>query len=896
MPFSTRRSISTARFLGVALGLSFSVGVNAQPVPDGGVPADGGVVSRVIAPRVTTPPRPEYPRGADGRRVDVDLIVTVDVSGRVSAVEVLGHVPADALESFDDAAVRAARAMVFEPARRDGQAIPVRVRYHMAITAPVVGTESGSSTEELGLGAEGLSPHTHIPAHPAQDHHHHPSVSAPTQSRPVRSPLPSREERRENGPAAGHTDEDTATVHGHFTPPPRAASDFELSGDALTSAPRASAGDLLSSAPGFYVSRPEGDAVAHQVFLRGFDAEHGQDIEFSAGPVPVNLPSHIHGQGYADLNFIIPEVVRSLRVTEGTYNPRQGDFAVAGSAHFDLGVPQRGYLVRGTYGSFNTARVLGLWAPRGESESTFAAVSLRRTDGFGQNRGGMSGSVMAQYAFHIGRYNALLHAAAYGARAGLAGVLRQDDVDAGRVGFYDSYADPSANAQGAFATRAQAAMTLERREANGRQTEFGLWALATGFRQRANFTGYTQRSITHPEWVGRGDLIEQRNDDVAFGATASHRTRTLRPSGWASGHFAMGLSFRADRIDQTQNLLQAPQNETWDQRVDAAVQAYDLGGWFDLDWQLSRYLHLRGGLRADVLFYDVDDRLGNFTPAFRRESHILGFRRTALGLALGPRATVELAPSGWSRVFVSYGEGFRSPQARQLSEGESAPFAKVRSVEVGARFRPTRAPERLTVTAALYGTFLSTDLVFDPSEARLERVGPTRRLGAVASVVARPWRWLFASASVTWVHATLEEPPPATPENPSPPFSKGQLLPYVPPVVVRLDARARGRLFSLSRSGVVGTLGAGFTYLSPRPLPFAQFASPVAVLDVSGSLAWRFIELGLECFNIAGTQYAATAYSFVSNWQTTSVPSLVPARHFAAGAPRTVLATVSLRF
>jgi hypothetical protein len=92
--------------------------------------------------------------------------------------------------------------------------------------------------------------------------------------------------------------------------------------------------------PGVYVSRPEGDAVAHEIYLRGFNAAHGQDIEFTVGGVPINQLSHLHGQGYADLNFILPEVVRSIRVTEGVYDPHQGDFAVAGSIDFDLGVEQ----------------------------------------------------------------------------------------------------------------------------------------------------------------------------------------------------------------------------------------------------------------------------------------------------------------------------------------------------------------------------------------------------------------------------------------------------------------------------------------------------------------------------------------------------------------------------
>src|SRR5262249_27749090 len=159
--------------------------------------------------------------------------------------------------------------------------------------------------------------------------------------------------------------------------PQRAVSDFVLDQDILAAVPRQSASDLLASAPGIYVSKPEGDAVAQEIFLRGFDASHGQDIELGVGVVPLNQPSHLHGQGYADTNFIIPEVVRSLRVTEGVYDPRQGDFAVAGSVNFDLGVAKRGFLSRTSYGSFDPKRQTLVWSPKEQAEATFGAVSIR---------------------------------------------------------------------------------------------------------------------------------------------------------------------------------------------------------------------------------------------------------------------------------------------------------------------------------------------------------------------------------------------------------------------------------------------------------------------------------------------------------------------------------------
>ncbi|MFN0062290.1 MAG: TonB-dependent receptor, partial [Myxococcaceae bacterium] len=671
---------------------------------------------------------------------------------------------------------------------------------------------------------------------------------------------------------------------GRKAAPPRSASDFVLEREVLAAAPHRTAGDLLGSAPGVYIAQPEGSAVAHQIYLRGFDAEHGQDIELTAGPVPINQPSHIHGQGYADLNFIIPEVVRSLRVTEGIYDPRQGDFAVAGSVHFDLGVPARGYRVQGTYGSFDTWRAVGVYAPPGASEETFGAIAIQSTRGFGQNRGALSGSAIGQLAFDLpNRFNGLFHVAAYGARANTAGILRRDDVAAGRVGFYDSYPDPTANAQSAFASRAQSALVLERTGDDGSRLDLATFFTLTHYRSRLNFTGYQERSRENPDWTGRGDLVEQGNRALGLGARASHRTARLSGPGTTSGQFEMGLSLRTERIDQVQNLLQTPDNQTWDRRIDADIQTTDVGAYADADLRWGSVVHLRGGVRADVLHFDVTDTLANRIPRFQQATFIPGFRRTALGVAIGPRATLE-ADFDPVQLLASYGEGFRSPQALQLEEGENAPFTKVRGVEIGGRYRP-RGGERFALTAAGYFTTLSSDLAFDPTELRLERLGPTRRLGGVAHLLARPFSWLLASVSATFVHATLLEPPPATPDNPSPQFTPGQRLPYVPPWVVRADASAQ-REFDVWGLHVDARLGTGFTFLSPRPLPYGRFAEPVALWDVSLGLRARWVELTLDVFNVLGSRYAAVEYSFVSNWDNRDVPSLLPARHFAAGPPR----------
>jgi TonB family protein len=330
--------------------------------------------ARVVPPAIahqTTPIYPDLP--PDRRRVaDVFVRVDLDATGAITNV----HTVSAADPDFDDLALASVGEWTFAPAHQDGVAVPgtIDVTVHFDPDVSSTTTQEGETIEIEGKAAR-------VP------------------------------------------------------PPKRGASDYVLPREQITAAPHRDAGEMLAVAPGVYVGRGEGDAVAHSLFLRGFDAEHGQDIELSVAGVPINQRSHIHGQGYADLGFLIPEVVRSIRVTEGVYDPRQGDFATAGSISFDLGVEKRGLLGRVTGGSFGERRYLVLWAPEGADDDTFAAIALRQTDGFGENRGSRAAQLIAQRELKLGDTRAVIHAAFAGARGNTAGVLRVDDIDSGKVGY-----------------------------------------------------------------------------------------------------------------------------------------------------------------------------------------------------------------------------------------------------------------------------------------------------------------------------------------------------------------------------------------------------------------------------------------------------------------------------
>lgn len=823
-------------------------------------------------PHLLDAPPPLYPPGREDQGLHPTVILRITVTATAEVTDIVVEHSAGA--DFDAEAVRAVKGWRFEPATRGEIPVSSRVRVAVHFEPALAGAPHEGETHEPQE-----SPHV-VDTPPS------PNVPAEV------SPAVGTEHEEEPKPSFGAT----AEVAGEkLRARDRGASDFTIDRKVLDAAPAVTANDLLRRAPGLYVANVEGDAAGGFLFLRGFNAEHGQDIELKLGDVPLNQPSNIHGQGYTYLGFIIPEVVRELHVTEGVYDPVQGDFAVAGTVDFGLGVEQRGIYARSELGSFRTFRQIGIFAPEDADPDTFGAFQFRRSDGFGENRDGLDGSAMFQVGFGRKDWRFRLHGSFWGARYNSAGVLRADDIDAGMVGFYDVYPYATAKAQNAYNAGGILGVHGENRGENRKNTSFDLWIQLLDFRIQQNFTGFLQRSQVNPEWVGRGDLIEQRDRRLVFGGNARHRMARFEPAENAKGTVEIGTSARVDLIEpQQQNLIEAPSNQTWDQRVDASIVQADIGLWVDLDWDFSKYFNVKGGVRADLLLFDIDDKLGNFVPDFRPESFIPGFRRTAAGIVAGPRVVLTGKPTDWLDIIGAYGEGFRSPQARTLVDGEIAPFSKVRSVDFGVRFR--LGPEdELKLTLTGYRTWLDEDVFFEAAEGRLENIGPTSRTGFVFYAVANPLAWLVGSLSVTYVHAILEGPPPPTVENPTPPFDEGDLLPFIPPWVIRLDVGAGDDLVDLWKHPLRGHLGLGYTFIGARPLPFSQSADTFSLLDLSARLSWWFLEIGFQVFNLVDARYAGNEFVFVSDWDPEAVGSRVPARHISAGRPRTFFFTIGIR-
>ncbi len=440
--------------------------------------------------------------------------------------------------------------------------------------------------------------------------------------------------------------------------------------DVVKAAPRVSAVDLLRLVPGLVATQHSGAGKAHQLFLRGFDAVHGQDVELNVAGLPVNEVSHIHALGYADVNWLIPEAVREVRVFEGPHRAFQGDFAIAGTVRFELAIPDDGFGAGISIDSLGGRRALFTLRPDA-NQGTFLALELGDSPGFGARRASQRFNLLGQGSHQLGPLKLRAVVGSYVTRFESPGVLREADLLAGRTGFYDAVLGH----QGGSASRHQLLLGAELQHTRGRSL-VEAYGVLNALLLRNNFTGFRGDAA--------GDGLEQTQDTVFFGARAEHHQHF---EVFGVPLFAEGaLGFRHDRVRQGQSSYRESDGARVRREVDARFSQTDTFLYAELSSALRGWKPMLG-FRADVLTYDVFDQL---------VENGAGYQRAAGGVRVGLKAGLARELGEHAQLFLNYGDGFRSPQARSLAGGERAPFVGVRSGDLGAAWASPRLKAQVT--------------------------------------------------------------------------------------------------------------------------------------------------------------------------------------------------------
>lgn len=644
------------------------------------------------------------------------------------------------------------------------------------------------------------------------------------------------------------------------TTAPEGTAERRIDAATLDTTPRASADDLLRLVPGLLITRHGAEGKGRQIFLRGFDAVHGADLEVTVDGLPWNEASNVHGQGYLDLGTLIPEALVGIDAHKGSFRLGQGPFATAGSLRFELGVApeRRGVALDYEVGNHQRHRLVGSLST-GDGRS-FLVMEGKRDEGYGVNRGTEAVALLGRATLSSGGHHHLaLFGGAHAARFGEPGTVPLAWQQAGRVGFFDSLtADATSTSARAFA-----ALSGTFRHPGGGITT----ALAHGQLRRLaldeNFTGF----LSDPE---RGDRLGQHHRSAGGGLRLSHE----RPLA-ARLRLLSGIDGQAESIRQYQDHL--------DQRGIAFARSrwlrgtlLTLGARAGAAWSPSDRLTVEGGLRAQLFTFDVEDRL-------------LDQQGDSASAAWLPRlqATFQVHPT--LSLLAAYGRGVRPPEARavldqppaeggvDLSPYRGGPPRPTVSddLEAGLRFR--REDGRalgLELGLGLFLTHIAREQVFDHLSATNLQRNATRRPGIEADLTLRPLAWLTLRTDLTATRARFVD--------------SGQSVPGAPTLFGSLEAHAR------HRGGLSG--GGRFFAVGPRPLAHGARAGALTMLDLLLQYRRSFWELSLALDNLLDRRLREGEFNYASWFDRGEPRSAVPRVHYAAGPPRTLRAGFGARF
>lgn len=621
--------------------------------------------------------------------------------------------------------------------------------------------------------------------------------------------------------------------------------------------PQGRPAQVLRLIPGLVAVEHSGGAgKADQYFLRGFDADHGTDVAFFADGMPINFRSHAHGQGYADLNFIIPETVEGLDAYKGAYHVEFGDFNTAGAVNFRTREVVREGMVQAAGGRFDTQRYLLMLSPTKDKVRTLFAAEGYYTNGPFQNDN---------------RYF----------RANLLGKMTMNPTVRSELSLTGTFQKSQWNASGEIPLRAVHDGSLDRFGAidpseGGKtlrstlrlnyhyDTPAGGRFFANAYGQYYKFDLFTNFSFFLNDPVN-GDGIQQSDRRVMYGGDFGYR-QVLRLMNMESA-VTVGLQSRVDDIHArlgTQT-TRSPLGTT----IDSNIVEASYSPFVKLDVQPISWLRVTGGVRSELFTFDVRNRCPDCLeqPAGRINS----------GLVL-PKANVILGPWFRTEFFANYGEGFHSNDARSAVAPGSVPLARAKTYEVGLRSKPWGS-EGLELTATLWAIDLKSELLFVGDEGTTEIRGATRRRGvevAARGHIAGPF---YFNGSVTWSHAE---------------FKNGDAIPLAP------ELTGYGALILRWPEGLTSQLQA--TYMGVRPLIEDRSIKSPSWLDVDLSERYHIpvnlthgrLEAFLFVQNLFNTKWEQAVFAFQSRLR--SEAAGVTDIHFVPGNPRMVMGGVAWYF
>jgi outer membrane receptor protein involved in Fe transport len=634
-------------------------------------------------------------------------------------------------------------------------------------------------------------------------------------------------------------------------PPVAASSELLIPGKDFELLPHGRPADVLRLVPGLIMSQHQGGGKAEQYMLRGFDADHGTDVALFVDGMPVNLRTHAHGQGYADLHFLIPETIKQVDAFKGPYYVEYGDFATAGAIDFVTldTVPEN--LVEAAGGSFGTQRYLTLLSPTRDRIKTLFALEAYTSDGpfdrpqdykrlnaFAKASAtlgdGVDGSIWASY----------LRSSWFGSGQIPARAVRAGLID--RFGSID-------NSEGGRTERASVNGQIRFKPTETDLVTVRAWGQYYSLDLFSNFTFF----LDDP---ANGDGIKQTDRDRLVGGLDTRYEHRGTVLGVPVQSMA-GVQYRVDRArvilgtQADRHLLARTQ--------DVSVVEQSVSPMVKLDLAPLPWLRVVTGARGDLFHYDVRN---NLTDSAER---LDGNQTRAVPSV---KANLVLGPWYETEFFANFGTGFHSNDARVVILDPRLPaLPQARGYEFGVR---SKIFPRVEVSATYWALDLKSELVFAGDDGTTEARGPSHRQGWEVTTRIRLLDWLTWSGNVTLTDSA---------------FDNGQAIPLAPRMTARADLTAR-LPWGLSASAAMRYVSSRYADESRQ-----QIARGYTLFDLSARYRYKNLEAFLSVENLANAEWREAQFFFESRLPGEPAGG-VPDIHFTPGNPRTFLGGLALRF
>jgi outer membrane cobalamin receptor len=619
--------------------------------------------------------------------------------------------------------------------------------------------------------------------------------------------------------------------------------------------------EILEAAPGLIVSQHSGEGKANQFYLRGFNLDHGTDLRTTVDEMPVNQRSHAHGQGWTDLNFMIPELAVRLDYKKGPYSAEEGDFASAGTASVvyarrllqgvaSLSAGQNGYgrvlladSLDTSVGNRSGSLLYALEVLHNDGPFTnpddyqkLNAV-LRYSEGYANN--GFNVSLMAYRA----DWNSTDQIPLRAVRDGQIG--RNDAIDPTDGGKSHRY-----SLSGAW-----------RRTDDDSASKVNAYIIANQLDLYSNFTYFMDDPV-------HGDQFAQPDKRVTSGLNASHSWHHHRDIG--SSETTIGLQLQNDNIFNGLYNTQA-RTRLSTTREDHIVES-SAGLYVENSTRWNASFRTVAGARIDS--YHVDVRSDLAANSGNVSDHMLS---PSLSLIYGPWRTAEL--------YANIGNGFHSNDARGATitidpktgeaAGKVSPLVRSRGMELGAR---TAWLPGLQTSLSMYRLDFDSELTYAGDAGATEAGPPSRRYGVELSNYYKPLKWLSVDLDLAYARAR----------------SRGYVEEgsYIPGAI-----EGTGQLALTVDDGGPYSASLKLRYFGPRPLIEDNSVRSRSSLTLNGRLGWKIkkgLTLELEAFNIANRRDSAIDYYYASQLkgETTAVADI----HFHPLESRSLRATLIKNF